>query len=256
MSTQPLILVSNDDGFFAPGCVALREALRDIAEVVTVAPASQQSAVSQAISLHRPVRVREVEPKVFAVDGTPADSVYVGLFHEGILSRRPDLVVSGVNHGPNLGNDVFYSGTVAAAREAAFRGIPSIAFSQLRGGSMERAGAIARRLSLRLLDAKRPDGQTVLLNVNIPGGEVRGVRPCSLGIRRYDEGVVVRQDPRGHDYMWIGGEGGVSHEHQEGSDTEAVDQGYVSVTPLLLSMTQPGHLGVAAFVSAEEEVSL
>ena len=253
MSERPLILVSNDDGFFAPGCVALRTALRDIADVVTVAPASQQSAVSQAISLHRPVRVHEVEPRVFAVDGTPADSVYVGLFHEGILPRRPDLVVSGVNHGPNLGNDVFYSGTVAAAREAAFRGIPSMAFSQIGGGSMERAGGVARGLCERLLRAEQPPGAAVLLNVNIPAGEIRGVRACDLGERRYDEGVVVRQDPRGRDYMWIGGEGGVTHGLREGSDTEAVDQGFVSVTPLRLTMTQPEHFGMASFVSAGHE---
>ena len=202
MSERPLILVSNDDGVFAPGCVALRKALLELGEVVTVAPMHQQSAGSHAITLGKPVRLHEIEPHVYAVDGTPADCVYVGLFHPDVLSRQPDIVVSGINHGPNLGNDVFYSGTVAAAREGAFRGIPALAVS--------------------------------------PRG--RG-------------GVVSRQDPRGRDYMWIGGAGEPRHEAISGSDTEAVDEGYISFTPLRLEMTYPEHLGVAAFVAGAERES-
>lgn len=249
MHERPLILVSNDDGVFAPGCIALRQALSSLGDIVTVAPAMQQSAGSHAITLHRPVRAHELEESVYAVDGTPADCVYVALFYGDILPRKPDLVVSGINHGPNLGNDVFYSGTVAAAREGAFRGIPSIAFSQMGRGPMDRAAIEACGVVARLLESEQPDGQAVLLNVNFPEGELLGTRATRLGYRHYDEGVVVRQDPRGRDYVWIGGEGATQHKPMAGSDTEAVDSGYISVTPLALSTTYPEHLGIAAFVA-------
>jgi len=253
MSERPLILVSNDDGVFAPGCVALRKALVEVGDVVTVAPMHQQSAGSHAITLGKPVRMHELESQVYTVDGTPADCVYVGLFHPQVLSRQPDLIVSGINHGPNLGNDVFYSGTVAAAREGAFRGIPSLAFSQMgRGADMERAAAEAAKLVRRTLETTLPEGPAPLLNVNIPEGEIHGVRATRLGQRHYDAGLVIRQDPRGRDYFWIGGAGETRHEAISGSDTEAVDEGYISVTPLRLESTYPDHLGVAAFIAGAE----
>jgi len=252
MADRPLILVSNDDGVHAPGIVALRRALASIADVVTVAPAEEQSAKSHAITLHRPLRHQVLEENVHSVDGTPADCVYVALHHGDLLPRAPDLVLSGINHGPNLGNDIFYSGTVAAAREGALRGIPSIALSNMVSRDMERAAEVAVELARRLLQCRTPDVQAPLLNVNFPP-DFRGVRATRLGRRHYAEGVDVRDDPRGREYFWIGGPGGVEHPPVEGADTEAVDAGFVSVTPLLLRSTHADHLGIAAFVAGAPE---
>ncbi len=250
MSTpRPLILVSNDDGVSAPGNIALRAVLTSFADVITVAPLHEQSGKSHAISLNRPLRHQRVEPGVYAVDGTPVDCVYVALFHGELLPRRPDVVVAGINHGSNLGGDVYYSGTVAAAREAALRGIPSIAFSLLPGGNMAEAAVHARSMTQKLLGMTPPDDQTVLLNVNFPATELRGVRATKLGVRQYAEAVEVRQDPRGRDYFWLGGPGDPHHEPVPGSDTEAVDEGYASVTPLRLGHVLPDHLGVAALIA-------
>ncbi len=259
--TRPLILVSNDDGVEAAGLRALRAALARFADVVVVAPAREQSAKSHALSLHHPLRHR-IHPAdaaagpIHSVDGTPADCVYVGLFREGLLPRRPDLCASGINHGPNLGVDVHYSGTVAAAREAALRGIPAIAFSQI-GGRPEvyrRSADLAATLCERLLSATPPsEGTTPLLNVNFPAEAPLGVRTTRMGIRRYDEGVDVRVDPRGGEYVWIGGPGGVTHGELEQSDTGAVDEGFVSVTPLRLDVTHPDHFGLAAFMAGPPE---
>lgn len=250
MAPRPLILVSNDDGVDAPGCVALRDALRDIAEVVTVAPAVEQSAKSHAITLHRPLRHRVHGPGVHSVDGTPADCVYVALHHEGLLSRRPDLVVSGINHGPNLGNDIYYSGTVAAAREGALRGIPAIAFSNI-GEEMEPAAEAAREIVCRFLECDLPEGRSPLLNVNFPETFV-GMRATRLGHRHYAEGVDVREDPRGREYFWIGGPGGVEHLPLAGSDTEAVDASHISITPLLRRSTNDDHFHLARRCAGEE----
>src|SRR5690606_17768279 len=146
MAERPLILLSNDDGVAARGLRTLREALLAIGDVVTVAPATEQSANSHSLTLSRPLRHREVEEGVHSIDGTPADCIYVALYRERFLPRWPDLVVSGINHGYNLGTDVFYSGTVAAAREGALRGIPSIAFSLGPKGSFEEAAEVAVRM--------------------------------------------------------------------------------------------------------------
>jgi len=248
MAERPLILVTNDDGVHAPGIVALRSALRAVGDVVTVAPSEEQSAKSHAITLHRPLRHRVHEENVHSVDGTPADCVYVALHHAELLPRLPSLVVSGINHGPNLGNDIFYSGTVAGAREGALRGIPSIAFSNMAPMDMARAAEMATELSRRLLACSTPDAQAPLLNVNFPR-DFQGVRATRLGHRHYAEGVDVRSDPRGREYFWIGGPGGVEHPPVDGSDTEAVDAGFVSVTPLMLRSTHAEHFGIAAFVA-------
>ncbi len=246
---RPLILVSNDDGVHAAGLHALKEALEAFADVVVVAPELEQSGASHAISLHAPLRHKRHGANVHSIGGTPADCVYVALFLEGLLPRRPDLVASGINSGANLGDDVFYSGTVAAAREAALRGIPAIAFSLLPGGQLAVAKEHARRMCERLLESTKPDDQPVLLSVNVPAGTPKGVRATRLGRRLYSEGIDVRVDPRGGDYYWIGGPGGARHPSIPGSDTEAVDQGYVSVTPLHLSATHPEHFAVATYVS-------
>ncbi|MBW1830967.1 MAG: 5'/3'-nucleotidase SurE [Deltaproteobacteria bacterium] len=248
MSDRPLILVSNDDGVAAVGIVALREALAGFADVYTVAPQLEQSAKSHSITLHHPLRFHEVEPRVWAVDGTPADCVYVAFFLADLLPRRPDLVVSGINHGPNLGNDVHYSGTVAAAREGTLRGVPSIAFSN-SSSDMEGAAQYAKRFCKQLLGTTAPEGQAVLLNVNFPPVPPKGIRATRLGLRLYADEVEVRDDPRGRHYLWIGGPGHVKSHPVEGADTEALDEGLISITPLSIEATQPDHMGVAAYVA-------
>ncbi|HJK99804.1 MAG TPA: 5'/3'-nucleotidase SurE [Polyangiaceae bacterium LLY-WYZ-15_(1-7)] len=255
--TRPLILLSNDDGVDAPGVLALRDALREIADVVTVAPKYEQSAQSHAISLHRPLRHERLGDQLHSIDGTPVDCVYVALFRRDLLPRRPDLCCSGINHGPNLASDVVYSGTVAAAREAALRGVPSIAFSlvgRADEAALMRAAGHAASLALRFHEAPKPEGHAPLLNVNFPrGGGEKGVRATRLGLRHYAEGVEVRDDPRGREYYWIGGPGGPRHEPLDGSDTDAVDEGFISVTPLRIEATDPDQFGIAAYVAGEDE---
>lgn len=248
MSDRPLLLVSNDDGVDAAGVVALRKALATFADVYTVAPETEQSAKSHSITLHHPLRFREVEERVWAVDGTPADCVYVAFFLKDLLPRPPDLVVSGINHGPNLGNDVHYSGTVAAAREGALRGVPSISFSN-SSSDMEGAAQYAKRFCKQLLEVTLPQGQAILLNINFPARPPKGIRATRLGFRLYSDDVEVRDDPRGRHYLWIGGPGEVQSEAVEGADTEALEEGYVSVTPLSIESTQPDHFGVAAYLA-------
>jgi 5'-nucleotidase len=232
--TRPLVLLANDDGYRAAGINALAEALRRLCDVVVCAPETEQSASSHALSLHRPLRLFRHGDGVFSVDGTPADCVYVALYAETrILPRRPDVVVSGMNHGVNLGDDVFYSGTVAAAREGALKGIASIAFSAALDASPPAACRLAAELTLAV--ATREDNKAILLNVNIPPGDAWTVRPTRLGRRVYQDEVDFRRDPRGREYLWLGGPG-AQHHPEPGSDTEAFDAGVVSVTPLVLDL--------------------
>ncbi|MBK9264269.1 MAG: 5'/3'-nucleotidase SurE [Polyangiaceae bacterium] len=243
MPDVPIILLSNDDGHAAEGLRLLRGELQRGARVIVCAPEVNQSATSHSLSLHRVLRLRHVEQDVFALDGTPADCVYVALNSGNrVLPRLPDLVVSGMNHGLNLSHDVFYSGTVAAAREAALRGIPSIAVSADAGADRPSAAALAARLALELLENHRrnPSRTAPLFNVNIPPGNAWPVRPTKIGKRLYTQDVVYRHDPRGHEYLWIGG-GAVRHDHAPGSDTEAYDEGCVSVTPITLDLVSSEH---------------
>jgi 5'-nucleotidase len=241
----------------APGLLALRDALAERATVIICAPDANQSATSHALSLHRILRLRHVTadggPGVFSLDGTPADCVYVAL-HSGkrVLPRRPDLVVSGMNHGLNLGIDVFYSGTVAAAREAALRGIPSIAVSADARADRPAAAKLGARLALAMYASfvRAAGGQAApLLNVNIPPGKEWAVRATCLGSRLYTEDVDYRKDPRGREYLWLGGAGEVRHDAVPGSDTEAYDAGIASVTPLSLDLWAAGQAGFAAEVA-------
>lgn len=272
MTARPLILLSNDDGVAARGVRALHAELAEIADVVVVAPLTEQSANSHALTLARPLRHRVVDG-FHAIDGTPADCIYVGLYWKDLMPRRPDLVVSGINHGYNLGSDTFYSGTVAAAREGALHGVPAIAFSlgMAAGSSLEAVAPIARRIVARVLftlvresslDATTrtpglraspaPGGQrpatdrSPLLNVNFPAGvpQPKGLRATRLGRRRYENEVDVREDPRGRQYFWIGGPNAF-HDPSDGSDTEAVDHGFVSITPLGLDATETDHMSLA-----------
>lgn len=242
----PVIVVTNDDGVHASGIRALARALESLGDVYTVAPESEQSSTSHALTLSRPLRLREQSARVWSLDGTPADCTYVALHHPSLLPRAPTLVVSGINMGQNLGTDVFYSGTVAGAREAALRGIASVAFSMPSKADARRCAARARPLVARLLAwrAANPSATAPLLNVNFPDGRAKGLRVCSLGVREYENLVEVRRDPRGRQYLWIGGPS-VAHRPMPGSDTEAHDAGSVSVTPLRLDLALPEASEVA-----------
>lgn len=238
MSARPLILLCNDDGFSAPGLRAVRDALASFADVVVCAPLTNQSATSHSLTLHRPLRLAATEPGFFAVDGTPADCVYVALGAGGrVLSRVPDLCVSGLNFGLNLGVDTFYSGTVAAAREAALRGISSIALSADSRADVTEAAAVGAGLARSLLArrALRPD-VAELFNVNFPPGQRWALRATTLGVRFYDAEVEFRSDQRGGEYLWIGG-AHPTHGDAPGSDTEAYDAGVVGVTQLALDQS-------------------
>jgi 5'-nucleotidase len=235
------VLLSNDDGVHAGGLRALAAAFEGD-EVWVVAPDREQSASAHAISLHRPLRMVEVAPRWYAVDGTPTDAAYMGL-NLVLKAARPDIVVSGVNHGPNLANDVLYSGTVAAAMEAALLGVNAIAVSL--AGPPPHAFADAARFAAAL--ARRvvasPPPAPLLLNVNVPPGPVRGYRFVRLGRRTYGNEVVEKLDPRGRKYYWIGGEGGPTNEDIPGSDCNvAMNERLVSVTPLHLDWTHDAVL--------------
>ncbi len=235
------VLLSNDDGVHAEGLRALAAAFEGD-EVWVVAPDREQSASSHAISLHRPLRMTEVAPRWYAVDGTPTDAAYMGL-NLVLKGNRPDVVVSGVNHGPNLANDVLYSGTVAAAMEAALLGVHAIAVSL--AGPPPHAFAEAARFAAAL--ARRvvasPPPAPLLLNVNVPPGPVRGYRFVRLGRRTYGNEVVEKLDPRGRKYYWIGGEGGATNQDIPGSDCNvAMSERLVSVTPLHLDSTHDAVL--------------
>lgn len=247
------VLITNDDGIDSEGIALLASCAREVlGEVVVVAPSSEQSGVSQAISLHRPLRLFEHGDDRYSVDGTPVDSVFVALAHV-MKDRRPDLVLSGINHGPNVGYDIYYSGTVGGAREGLIHGIPAVAFSLSARPPLPFAEVRPAVIEvLRRIKEHGVPPQT-LLNVNIPAPKVDaapgwlglrgilGVRTTSLGKRFYGNEVVHREDPRGRGYFWIGG-AWPRIEHVEGTDCEAVRQGWVSVTPIGLDVTHHGEL--------------
>jgi 5'-nucleotidase len=250
---RPLVLLSNDDGYASPGLLAAREALAQAFDVVTVAPEHEQSASSHALSLRRPLRLRAIEEgeenRRFALDGTPADCVYVALYGgTRVLPRWPDLVVSGINMGLNLGQDAFYSGTIAAAREAALRGVPSIALSAHTTLDLAKVARASRRVALALL-REAPAGRT-LLSLNFPKGWDGRVRATRLGTRIYEERVEFRKDPYQREYLWLGGPG-VRHEKSEGTDTEAYDEHVASITPLLLDLTSTAASALAEAMARE-----
>ena len=231
-------LVSNDDGVEAAGLRALAEALAPLGEVVVCAPDREQSATSRSISLHRPLRIEKMpawgEIERWSVDGTPTDAVYIGLNHV-MKTRRPDLVASGINRGPNLANDVHYSGTVAAAMEGCFGGIPSFAISLIKGRDYQQSARFSADLAAQIVKHGLPPG--TLLNVNVPR-EAQGVQITKIGKRSYLASVVEKLDPRGRAYYWIGGDE-QAHENVPGSDCNAVfDRRLISVTPLHLDLTQ------------------
>lgn len=231
------ILVTNDDGIGSPALAQLRRVLQPFGHVIVIAPDRNQSAMSQALTLHRPLRLHEVGEDTYSLDGTPTDCVLFA-FH-GKFTERPDLVVSGINHGPNMGEDVFYSGTVAAAIEGVLQGVPGVAASLVtrKPTDFREAADVVGTLVRQTLE--RGIEPRTLLNINIPfrpAAEWRGVRVTRLGSRVYDDTLVKKVDPRGRDYFWIGGEDPV-WKPEDGTDFHAVDAGWVSVTPMKLELT-------------------
>lgn len=243
------ILVTNDDGIFSEGIKLLAASLSRVAEVWVVAPDREQSAMGHALTLSRPLRMQRVEERRFAVDGTPTDCVNLGVLYL-LKDSPPDLVCSGINFGLNLGDDVTYSGTVSATFEGTLLGIPSVAFSQevAEGFSFEPAARFAGRMIEMLLGQELP--RDLLLNVNVPAGEVRGVSFTKLGRRVYKQSVIEKLDPRGRKYYWIAGT--PQWQVATGTDFEAVSTGRISVTPLHLDLTY--YPGLESFGHLREEL--
>jgi 5'-nucleotidase len=243
------ILVTNDDGIYSEGIRKLAHALAPLGEVVIVAPDREQSAASHALTLNRPLRILQLEKNEWIVDGTPTDCVNLGVI-KLLQDRRPDIVVSGINFGPNLGDDVTYSGTISAAFEGSLLNIPSIAFSSLIGEHFSFDPSVDLAVELVRWFLQEPRDPGIILNVNFPaGGNFKGVRVTRLGKRIYSEAFIERLDPRGRKYYWIGA-GRPTWHAGEGTDFEAVQDGYVSVTPLHLDLTH--HQSIALLRPIEE----
>lgn len=238
------ILLSNDDGYTAPGIVALYEALRDLGHVEVVAPDQNNSAKSNALTLHSPLYVQRASNGFRHVNGTPADCVHIAL--TGLLERAPDLVVSGINNGANMGDDTIYSGTVGAAMEGYLFGIPAIAFSLVDKGwaHIDAAACKAREMVERLYSEHVPGGAPWLLNVNLPNrplDEMGAVKVCRLGRRHAAERVITQVNPRGETMYWIGS-AGPAKDDAEGTDFHATAQGHIALTPLKVDLTEHDHL--------------
>jgi len=232
-----IILLCNDDGIYSEGLTAIEAALREVGEIYTVAPDRAQSSMSHALTLHRPLRVQELAPRRLAVDGTPVDCVKLSL--TGLLPVRPNLVISGINKGPNLGNDIIYSSTVSAAIEGALLGIPAIAVSLVTFKDFDFRAAAEFTAELVERIAERGIPAKTLLNVNVPPGlknNLKGWCATRMGKRHYSETIVERVDPRGGKYYWIGGDD-LGFADEEGTDCKAVSEGYISVTPLQVDLT-------------------
>ena len=239
-----LILLSNDDGVHSDGLMILRDVLMEKHDVYVIAPERERTCVAHAITLHKPLRIREIGERVYSASGTPADCIYLGV--KALLPRVPDFVVSGINRGPNMGQDVNYSGTVAAAREGAFLGIRSISVSISARSDFFFKDASA--ITMDIIDIVRglPFSEAAFLNVNIPNvprGQIAGFMVTRLGKRIYNDMVTERIDPRGGKYYWIGGDG-ENYESIEGTDFCAIEKGFVSITPLRLDITSVSSIEI------------
>lgn len=241
------ILVSNDDGILSKGIHVLAETLKEIGEVVVVAPSQERSTTAHSLTLHKPLRIQEIKKDYYHVNGTPADCVHFAL-KKVCVDRKPDLVFSGINRGANLGYDVHYSGTVAAAREASIMKLPSIAVSlNTRTRDVEKmhfdtAAYFAMKIAKTSIHKKLPLG--VYLNVNVPDlpkEEVRGIRVVKTGVRLYSNEVIEKKDPRGQSYYWLGG-GYIGFENIKDTDCKVVEEGFVSITPLQVDSTEHAFL--------------
>jgi len=238
------ILLSNDDGYFAPGLAALAEALAGLGEIVVVAPEQNRSGASNSLTLDRPLFLKQAASGFYFVNGTPTDCVHLAV--TGMLDTLPDIIVSGINNGANMGDDTIYSGTVAAATEGFLLGIPSIAISltSFEGKHYASAGMVARQLVERFI--RDPIRDPVLLNVNvpdIPNSELRGMEVTRLGRRHKAEAVVKMVSPRNETVYWVGAAGAAA-DAGPGTDFNAVERGFVSVTPLQIDLTHTAQLPV------------
>jgi 5'-nucleotidase len=231
------ILLSNDDGISSAGLKILRETLATLDEVWVVAPDRDQSAVSHSLTLYRPLRIENVGARQYAVDGTPTDCINLAI--NGILTARPRLIISGINHGANLGDDITYSGTVSAAMEGTLLGVPSIAVSLVarENFDFEPAAMFTREVAAAVLRQGLP--ADTLININVPAlpaAEIKGYALTRQGKRRYGDAIVEKIDPRGKKYYWIGG-GDLGYVDGEGTDFNAIERGLISLTPLHLDLT-------------------
>ncbi len=237
------ILLSNDDGVFAPGITNLKKRLSKEHEVIVVAPLDEKSSTGHSLSLDRPIRLREIEENVYGVSGFPADCILMGLAHV-CKEQRPDIVISGINRGANLGQDLYYSGTIAAAREASFHGLPSIAVSLVCGFHSEdfhwdNASNVIQKILHE--DIHKAIPQFSLLNINVPNLPAEQLKECkitTIGFRDYEEFVEQRVDTRNREYFWVAG-GLRGHHEIEGSDCMAVANGHISFTPHQLIGSMP-----------------
>ena len=237
---MPVILVTNDDGVTSPGIHALADALKALGEVTVVAPTQEASAIGHALTLRRPLRIETYGPGLYGVDGTPTDCVNLGV--DVILKRKPDLVVSGINKGWNIGDDVTYSGTVAGAMEAALLGIPGLAVSLKRTPEFDFTWAAAAAETVARAMLARAWPARTFLNINVNTGPPKGIRVTTQARRNHVTKIASRTDPRGQPYYWI--EEALDDWHPGGgrSDYEAVMEGYVSVTPLQADLTDDDAL--------------
>ena len=232
------ILLSNDDGYFAKGLLVLAAALKERADITIVAPDKNRSAASNSLTLELPLRASEIEPNFYKVDGTPTDCVHLAI--TGLVETEPDMVIAGINHGANMGDDVLYSGTLAAATEGRFLGFPAIAISLASNEPQyfETAAEVAVYLLRRIQE--KPLAQDVVLNVNVPDipvAELKGYQVTRLGQRHKSEPVIKSQDPRGRPIYWVGPPG-LARDDGFGTDFDAVRNNYVSITPLQLDLTR------------------
>jgi 5'-nucleotidase len=241
------ILLSNDDGYQARGLRVLAQGLADLAEVIVVAPDRNRSGSSNSLTLETPLRVEQVEDNVYYVNGTPTDCVHVAI--TGLLDADPDMVISGVNHGANLGDDVLYSGTVAAAMEGRFLGLPALAVSLVleEGAHFASSLGVVRHMLSHI--ERYPLPSDTILNVNVPDlpeDQIKGLRATRLGFRHRSEPVVKAYDPKGRPVYWVG-PAGVGQDAGPGTDFHAVAEGYVSVSPIKVDLTD--HQGLERLAS-------
>ncbi len=229
---RPLILLTNDDGFYAEGLNTLYQEMKEWGQVFVVAPDREKSASSLSLTLHHPLRLKSIQDNIYAVDGTPADCVYLAV--QKILPRHPDLLISGINHGPNLGQqDISYSGTVAGAKQGAFLHIPSLAVSLIPNEdgifAFKASAKIVHAFARKIMDS--PLSKGIALNINIPPPPLKGIVLAKLGEKRYNPEVIENEDPRGRLYYWIG-TGQVRALGDEKSDVMIIKEGHITVTPL------------------------
>lgn len=233
------IVLSNDDGVYAPGLKVLQQVLKDIAEIKTFAPDRDRSGASNSLTLSKPLRVQQIEENIISVQGTPTDCIHLAL--TGLMPQLPDMVISGINAGSNMGDDVWYSGTVAAAVEGRFLGLPAIAISMAGEGPFEHyetAARIVKDLVLHIADKPLPP--ETILNVNVPQlpyDELKGIEVTRLGTRHKSQPLISERDPRGNPIYWIG-PSGKEQDASDGTDFAAVRAGRVSITPLRVDLTR------------------